>query len=132
MTREPPRVLASLVVTVEAVPEAAEPDLVAVWVAVTTVLEPLGLEVVMVPLPAAEVWVVRVVWAAELEVDETSVVLTDEDEEDEVVVVVLSVLEAAELEAEEALDEDEEAAPPPEMVKGKEYSRMLGSESRVI
>jgi hypothetical protein len=56
VTNEPaPRDLASLVVTVEAVPEAAEPDLVAVWVAVTTVLEPLGLVVVTVPLPAAVV-----------------------------------------------------------------------------
>lgn len=62
MTNEPaPRDLASEVVTVEAVPEAAEPDWVAVWVAVTTVLEPLGLVVVTVPLPAAEVTVVRVV-----------------------------------------------------------------------
>lgn len=139
VTNEPaPRDLASLVVTVDAVPEAAEPDLVAVWVAVTTVLEPLGLVVVTVPLLAAEVWVVRVVGAAELEDDEVEVVLTDEDDEVEVV-LVCAVLAGAELAAEEPVAEplaeaepELDEAPPPEMVKGKEYSRMLGSESKVI
>lgn len=134
-----PRDLASLVETVEAVPEAPAPDWVAVWVAVTTVLEPLGLTVVTVPLPAAEVWVVRVVGAAELEDDEVEVVVTAEDDDLEVVLVSV-VLAGAELAAEEEpvaepLAEAEpelDEASPPEIVKGNEYSRILGFESRVI
>lgn len=69
------------------------------------------------------------------------VVLTDEEDEVEVVLVLVSVvLAGAELAAEDepVVEPLAEAEPevdetlPPEIVKGKEYSRMLGSESRVI
>jgi hypothetical protein len=80
--------------------------------------------------------VVRVVGAAKLEDDEMEVVLTDEedeDDEDELEVVLVWVLLAVtELAAEEPVAELLDEVLPPEIWKGNEYCKMLGSESRVI